>query len=621
MINDQRKKYSIRLTIAALIAAGAIFYYFNNTAPIYWEKGAAQIYRISGSTFIYAKNPGSASIYDRLELKGILNFRIYEIKKDIVKAGIQLYPLQVIAEGRRIESAEKLYSRLFFAEIKNNGEFIKFHFNNGIAVDDEKSIKDIITSFQFIIKKSFFSKWNTEETDRNGSYKAAYTLLSRGKINKSKIEYIEKPGDKNTSDTGGKTVIKRSELTVRFGKPWSWIKNAEGRELTVFYSKNRPLMKVSSSFSLKITDLDPDRSLAIWNDSLKPDRQIYEWKTNPKNTLSIADQAEKNMLKQKFGSKYFNIIADEVFNKYRSFNSQCIQTLMEFLKLYPHAAAMFPGYLLAKKLNPAQRVMLVHVLGRTGTEEAQEALTVIMKGEEFPVESRKQAAIAFGSIKKPISNAVDSLWQIYENRDTDANSKGIANAALLSLGSIAKNPENRNNAEYKNISEIIKNRIAADLADEDDLNTTVALLHAAGNTADESFIEPISRFLNDENPRIRTAAVTSMAYMDDEKVTKVLIDILDDESNVNVRNAVVAAMYRKLPSPEAIEKIMEMLPDEENDIVRGRMYRYLLKNREFRGVKEQLRKMLRSERVMENRRIIYNALYTNKKAGIQSNLN
>jgi HEAT repeat protein len=288
---------------------------------------------------------------------------------------------------------------------------------------------------------------------------------------------------------------------------------------------------------------------------------------------------------------------------------------MEYLTLYPDSALKIPEYLLSKKLNSNQQITLVHALERVGTPEAQTSLSRIMNGEKFSKESRTQAAIGLGSIEKPTDGALKSLWQAYENRSGGEENAGhIAATAVLSLGALAKELGHSPAPGYRETSRSIKDKIASDLASDQDLNTKVALLHAAGNTADKDLVAGITSYFNDDNPRVRSAAVNSLVYMDDSVVNKILTKELDSQDDINVRNSIVTTMYRKEATEESVDTIIEKIPNEENDIVRGEMYRYLLKNRDLPEVKDALKIMLEKERSAEHRKIIRTALSTKKKA-------
>ncbi len=612
-----KSKKKILLSVAAITAVLVIaFALLPERRAIHWSENARQMYSIIWRTVIQMSPPGGKMIQETLELHGTLNFRIFSLEGDKIKSGFQLYPLTIRKSGMENADAREIYTLPFLADISRDGKFIDFNFSNEIAVEDEKSLEDILRTFQLIIKGGIFSKWQTNEDDSNGSYIAEYEenehSVKKGK--KSYTELINKDGFLRENET---VDIKRSNYIFSYDNNSSWLNKAEGNELLVFYHEGSQFLKISSTFKLNNIPFNPDRDLALWQDKFDPDQILTRWNRGNKNTTPLARKSEIDSLKQKFGRETLSQVADRLFKMHYDFDTNCLRTLMEYLTLYPDSASKIPDYLLSKELNPTQRITLVHALERTGSREAQEALITIMNGQDFKKESRTQAAIGLGSIEKPTDNALSGLWDAYDKRGSSNNLENadhIAATAILSLGAIAKNLEASTSRDYRDISYEIKEKISSDLSGSPELNTKVALLHAAGNTADEDLVDDITGHFSDSNPRVRSAAVNSLAYMDDAVVNDLLIIELDNESNINVRNSMIRTMYRKEASEETVGKIIELAPLEENEMVRGEMYRYLLKNREFPGVKTALKNMLKNEKSYEHKKIIRTALSTKKKS-------
>lgn len=608
------KKILLFILSGIFIIAILVYQYLPQTPPLTFKKDARQMYNLNWRSVFLLNQPGGKSLHETLELHGTLNLRVFKKSEEKIKAGFQLSPLGVRKTGMDSGDAKEIYSKLFFADISPEGRFLDFEFSNEIARADENTLKDIIKILQVIVKETRFPGWETEEEDSSGAYIADYRVED-GVVEKGKREYLLLTDREGFIREGESAEIKKSMSEYHYNNRTTWLTKAEGSELLVFYSGKDPSLKVSITFSLELIPFNPDSGLAIWNDGLDADRQVAEWKRLPRNRVPLARKSEVDRLKDKFGNKSFSEVADGLFKVHKEFDVNCLRTLMEYLTMSPDAAYRIPEYLLSKKLNSTQKITLVHVLERVGTAEAQEALADIMMGQDFSKESRTQAAIGLGAMEKPEDVAVKSLWSAYEERGSGKrDADHVAATAVLSLGAMAKNLESSERRNYRAISEEIKGRISSDLAGNPDLNTKVALLHAAGNTADEEMVRDIRSYFNDDNPRVRSAAVNSLAYMDDGTVNEILTEELDYQDNVNVRNSIVTTMYRKEAGEDAVNKIIGLAPSEENDIVRGEMYRYLLKNRDMPGVKEALKGMLEKERSAEHRKIIRTALSTKKKA-------
>ncbi|MBN2041635.1 MAG: hypothetical protein JW864_16485 [Spirochaetes bacterium] len=593
--------------------------FHSQVKPLKWEKDARQMYSVDIRTVMLASHPSVHNMRNSFELHGILNFRIYSIDNGIIKAGFQFSDIAVRRGVFEDKRAQELYSNLFFTDFAPDGRVLDFKFSNEIAPDDEQILSDIIKSFQLIVKDAFFSSWETDEENINGAFRAEYKEKDSA-VTKQKLEYLTVKNIKG-EELDDNISIKNSELKFEYNKNTSWIQKAEGNELLVFNSGDDSYLKVSSTVKLLAAAYNPDTNLAIWDDGKTIEQTVAVWQSLPKNQISIGEKSQKDTLKAKFGNRTLDQVADSLFEKYKSFNVQCIQELMQYLELHPESALDFPEYLREKKLNPTQQIMLVHALERNGSERSQTALSDIMLGSDFSRESRTQAAVAFGNIRKPSGEAISSLWEAYESGNRkdalDKNAGTISSTAVLALGSMAKNLGKSKNENFINKSESIKEKISADLEDKKDLNTTVALLHAAGNTADREMIGNISPYFDNKNPRIRAVAIYSLTNMDDSRVYDILTEKIYSETDINVRESIVNTMYRKEATEDTINAVIKNIPSEENDIVRGSMYRYLSKNRDFPGVKNALKEMLNNETSTEHRKIITKALRTKKPASTE----
>ncbi len=601
-------------TAAVLFLIILSYFYFHEKRPLLWQEGARQMYGFSLRTVINASQSGAGALHEIMEMRGTLNFRIFSVAGGKIRAGFQLSPLNVRKSGVPGKAAEDIYSKLFFADISEEGIFLNFYFSNDIALEDESGIQDIMRFFQAVVRDSFFSTWEAEEDDSGGTYIAGYKAED-GFIRKTKKKYIELVDKEGFIKNDEAVDIKKSDCVYYYDNNASWLKKASGQELLLYSSKGGPFLKSSVIYDLGLIPFNPDESLAIWNGGINPDEQIALWAGLAKNSVSLARKSDVDRLTQKFGKRTFSEIADGLFKIYDRFEVNCLKELIEYLTLHPERAADIPDYLLSKKLNPEQQITLIHALERTGMPEAQKALSVIMNGEKFTKGSRTQAAIGLGKIEKPTKEALGSLWQAYENRSSGAvDANHIAATAVLALGSQAGGLAHSPVPAYRETSRSIRDRIVSDLAAKQDLNTKVALLHAAGNIADREMYDVITSYFNDDNPNVRVAAVTSLVNMDDEIVNGTLSEKLDREQDINVRNSIVETMYYKKATEETVNNIIRKISAEENDIVRGEMYRYLLKNRDIPGVRDSLKELLVNERSAEHRKIIRTALSTKKKA-------
>ncbi|MCP4129848.1 MAG: HEAT repeat domain-containing protein [bacterium] len=606
----QRKIFLTMILAAGVLIMGFLLVrYLNKPRPFHWEKDARLMYRIKTTNVIHANIPipGSRPLRKRLTLKGILNMRILEVSPERILAVLQLSPVTVKADGVPQTDAGKLYSHYFFAHISPQGEFLRFDFNSGISPDDEKNMSNIIKTFQCIITEKSSSQWDGLENDTHGRVAVNYSV-EKDSILKKKSSYEQIINRDGQVDGEAAIKILRSEYKAAYSEKETWLSTMEGKELLGFLSDGKMYLKISSRVSLKKIPFNPNPNLALWHDLDYYDI-TKQWSGKPKNTISLALYTERKGLRNRIGNSTIESYLKTIFKKHMAFTSAAIKEIAEYIKLYPEEALKIPPFLLSQELNVHQRAMLTHALAKVGHDRAQEALVIIMEDKVFKKDNRVQAVMAFASISRPKDESISSLWEMYDQEDQD---KDLASTAILSLGSIAGTLEKNPNEAGEDRSREIKQRIDTGLSSEENLNKRIALIYAAGNTGDTSFVEPISSFFNAENPNVRSTAAASLTHLKNEEVDTILCDQLTKEENINVRGSLVTALYKREPTEQSVGMVLEQVAVEENDIVRGGMYRYLLKNRNKPGVKEALVELKKTERAMEHRRLINRALNTLK---------
>ncbi|MBN2041773.1 MAG: HEAT repeat domain-containing protein [Spirochaetes bacterium] len=605
------------ITAILLLILGVVWIFFNKPSSIYWKEGARLTYEFKYKTFVYSssgiKTENGVDTYGKIELNGTLNLRVLDINSDQVKAAVQLSGLEVKYQGKKDRDLEELYSNLFYVTFLKNGKIESFDFSNNIAEADRKSVKNVLRLLQFIVPDTYFNSWSTEENDNHGLFAAEYNYGKKLKKSKSKyLEIYDRTGNINLSD---RVDIKKSSYECDYGYPEIWMKSFSGREHTVFYNaEGKVAGKFLTRVEAKAIPYLSDNSLTIWNYNIDPYKDIQEWNKLPIEKNSVSRKREIKRLKKQFGEKEMSDVIDALFAENNKFSTFCVSKIITYFKLYPESALVIPDIILNKKLNTDQRAMLINALQCERGDYAQKALVRIMEGGNFSRETRVQSAIALGDSDNPDDNILSSMWHAYYNRDNNSRvSKLISDTSILSLGRIASQTFTGKRNENANTTlNQIKNKINEELSNAEEPGQLTAAIYAAANTGDNEFIEPIKNFLKSEKPVVRSAAASSLAVMRSPGIDQSLADMLETEGNVNVRTSIVRGLYGRKVSDEAVQKVCKELKYEDNDIVRGEIYRFLLKNRKKDGVKETLREMQKYETSFENKHLISRALASRK---------
>ncbi len=623
-----RKIIPAALGAAAVCIILFVLYVFSGRPPsIHWEKGARVMYRFSGRTIMLSSGgtviSNGSMMYGTVHISGILNLRVFDVTGNKISAGMQFSNVQIVnrknregvfedrytvIKGAREKDVEDLFSRMFYVRFSPGGRILGFSFSNEVAVEDRKRIEDLVKNMQVVIPGiNYFKTWSMEEEDKYGVYSSQYRY--DGKLVKQKKRYLQ------LSENGGfknfirSVSIKKSVTDCGYGYPDTWLNSIKSDELAVFYKDDSNVaFKISSAMSLEKIPYNPDRNLSLWANDRNPDADIAEWNSRPVERFSISKKRELDALNRYYGGLDFRNIVNRILNKNKRFSENGVNEILRYLNVLPEAADQIPG-LLNKGLKVEQRAMLVNALQCNKSGHAQRALLRIIQGGEFPSDSRLQSAIAAGDIARPDDGIIPGLFSVYYNRNKnpDINRK-LSDTAIISLGRIARTlSQSKNQDDVKNVKEI-KNKISDEFFTPGDTGLLTSVIYAAGNTGDKYFIDRISGYLQHQTPAVRSAAAQSLSLFNDEGIDILLADRLKSESDIAVRTNIVKSLYDLKVSDESVKTVCDRIQIEQNDIVKGEMYLFLIKNREMPGIKDLLCKMLAGERSMENRDMISRAI-------------
>ena len=186
--------YTRKRILAAIGAAAvciilfAVYACSNRPPSIYWERDARVMYNFSGRTSVHS--PGGTVInngsmmYGAVHISGILNLRVFDVTGNKIKAGLQFSNVQIVnrkgregqiedrasmINGIREKDVEDLFSRMFYVWFSPGGRILGFAFSNEVAVEDRKSMEDLIKTVQIVVPGiNYFKSWSMEEEDKYG---------------------------------------------------------------------------------------------------------------------------------------------------------------------------------------------------------------------------------------------------------------------------------------------------------------------------------------------------------------------------------------------------------------------------------------------------------------------
>ena len=604
-----RKKVLI-LSLGLALAFLVFFIMYGSAASYRWTVNSRQTYSFNSRDTILLRIPGMSSMYKRIALKGDLHLRVLSVSDDMVRVALQFTPLKITINGYPDTIAADKYSKLFMADMNKQGEFIKFYFSNELALNDEKGLEEIMLKLQSVFGRGLGKSWNTEERDNHGVYRASYRALDSGRtISKKKEKYVQVVNQDDETVKSEIVEIRKYEYNSRLAEDVSWLGYCMSSEHLAFKTGSDVDCEISGMTEISFREFARAGDLHIWQD-FSPASLVNEWNSRPKNQLSISQIHDLDNFKRKYGDLSPKEFLDRYLKKTDKFSSAMISELISYLQLYPGSSGEFAAYLLANPgMREMGRAMIVHALGRVGNREAQESLCTIMNGRRYRNDNRQQAAVMMGSLDKPEQSTVDRLWDAYTGREKDYESN-IHTTAVLSLGQIALTLDGRGKDSQSNE---IKSRLKSQLGKSTDVNTQVALIHAAANTRDTSFVDDIIPYLGNSTTEIQAAAAMSLANFPEKRVDDILVRTYDSVDKYTVKEASIKGLNQRVYSSDAGESLMKQVVNEDNEILRSLIYSYLVKESDDPDVRSFLEERAKNEPSRNVRRIISSAINNKHK--------
>ncbi len=547
------------------------------------------------------------NVRKKIRLKGTLNFRVIE-KTGSIKTMCQISPVSIELNGTHYPELEKIYALPFIAAFNKKGNIKSFHFQQQVAQEDENDIASILSQAQFVIRKSITSAWNTTEKDLNGTYEAEYVYNKR-LLEKKKISILKIFDEDGYPARDISAAVRESITEIAYGEPTTWLRRAKGREKISVFAGDESYATSTVNVSIKKIKFKPVKNLFIWKNSKNYKETIAEWSLKQKNTHSFTDSLKINEITKTYGSTSSRRVISTILGRSASPDNNSVNKITEYLVLFPDESVIVPLIIRGDAYNSSQRTAAITALGCAGHSRAQAALVRIMNDPAFNTDTRARSAEELGKTEKPENSTIDALWKAFSFRKSGNNGFiKISQCAAAAIGSLTGTLLLSERKDFLDTGEKTLDRIISELSSTQDIPGITSLLIAAGNTGSTDALDAIEDLIDSDRQQIRSAAAEALVHIEDSGAEKLLLKQLENEENPAVKKTILKALTAKKSREKTVFKVVDLVKSEKNDRVRGMMYQYLLKNRNYPDVITSLREMLTVETSASNRKIIREAI-------------
>lgn len=481
-------------------------------------------------------------------------------------------------------SSSSIKNIIIPVEMSTSGNIINIEYP-AVIENDEMLYSLFQYFFQTIppVSNSSAGKWEDVFYTDNGYIKYQYNQNGKS-IQKTKNVIEEYNIDVN---------VKVSDIALTLSNSF-WLENAYSKEILSIKASGLSNSEVTNSIELEQIPFDNslnkyfEKSYSQLTAEYKNDKKkLFDTKRNHVAKYVPVDNKSMSALLSEFNEK-FNAMNDDSNKSYFA--------MMKLLKNNPQLLASIPNKI--KEIGETNDVaarMLIGILEKIGTADAQNALTIIMKDKDIITANRIRAIVALNGVLNPSDHTIDSLIQLSAVRNNDEN-KFIADTSVLALGSAGSKLIGKTD-KYEDVRNYFDTTLAG--SDENTYNTLLGI----GNTSDEYFYNKVTPYLQSSNEYNREAAVFAAANTNFNEFMQGAESFLSNEVSANVRSKVYDAFTESMhPTPE-MTNIVKNNFKQESSVVQNSMLKYLKRNAKQPEAEKYLQELMTSSTISAQEKI------------------
>lgn len=569
----------IRITIGlvillGLIAVGLFFYLRTDerqSLGFYWNQGAKQQYRLTITSDVRLVLPGSEVPQTIVQqVAGTLNMKVFDLEEGKIEVGFQLARSDYLLNNQLDDILRKRLEAPFVVTFDTFGRLLSFQFPEFLQETERIILEESIRTFQVVLPQDDRTSWAATEKHATGTYLAQYRLQEDNRIEKTKTRYTDLVMSSN--DQPAEARVTQSSSVSRISPDIAWIQAAKVREALTLSSESGLSTRSVMTAELENIPITPETAESALFRATDWEEMLLAFSQQASlPDIQETDEGEPSAANPFISKMQLTALIEQLNIGENSQRIPLLNQIEKILKSDPDLAFWLAEQIEQPGMTGATDAWLIHLLERSGTPQAQEALVMVMDDPYYRTWNRVRAIVALGGVADPTEEVIASLVYISQNRD-DADAEDMANAALMALGSIGKTLAESDPQQAAQI----RDDLVATLDMARDPSETGMVLKAMENMADPALGEVISPYLQDDAPFVRSAAARSLGRLKGEENLDLLTDQLEVEENRVVRAAIIAGMEDNGNATQrSLNTVNDMVLEETETGARFHMTRYL----------------------------------------------
>ncbi len=553
---------------AALLASSPVPIAKKRLAARLWEPGKTYQYHYSMSNQTLVG--GGLPMVD-LSISGNLNLVAQAESSNGVQVLLRMPTVKVVASKTGTQTQYDAMTKelaLPYLAIYRDGILREERVSKGIGRVSEGIIRHIAASLQLgLTAPAGSDRWEVTEFDATGEYVTGYRTVSAGIIAKQKQRYAKLPVVAK-SPTGAEQVnvtpeVEASESTYDISS--GTLTHVQGKEtlataisasskLTSATEISIELKEASTAPALDWTKFAGETVLKGSGVSLSPASQSDQFDDVRIGKLTfdeVLGEMEKGIAKggrkRLVQSVNMDSLGDESVSENRQQakdDAHVFRAAAALIRRDPANIAIAVGKI---KSHAKISKILMDALGSADSPAAQAALVSLMQDKKLSDDERRDAASALIASEAATEQTVAALT-------SELHADPVHLHAVLGLGTIARKLQ-RDGKMVR--ASAIADRLLVELGEASTEERRIEVLRAIANSANVRALNAVVKFLKDDSPDTRGAAVEAIRLMDSDRVDVYLVEQLTWEQADSVRSVAVSAIGIRAPNSRTLHAVTQ----------------------------------------------------------------
>lgn len=483
---------------------------------------------------------------------------------------------EAASEGARLRSD---LGREVFAQVTREGRVVSVRVDPQVRTLSRSFVLTLIAATQFVlpdIKGGGSPKWEVEEEDPNGRYLARYEVVESAAggdktpaaagIRKTKVRYLKPPSQLAPGQLELPVhILPSGSMLGTFDLNAGRLVSLEGSESQIVEISDKRV--ASTETKLRLDFLRRQQLSRSQLDALRRANSRLE-KTVAAIPLSWQGpekESEEALQRQKLGAATLEDLLAELKRAEQSGMKPPgdIELFFKFralVYLQPAVSEKLAGVIAEAQTRSLTMSMLAEALGAVGHPEAQAALVSVIGKRSEDVGTVTFVLPFLAAVASPTQVAEETLQKLAFG----SSPPQISYAALLALGTMARNLLRRSPERAQGIVETIVNQFA----ENQEAESARRLLLALGNSGSPRALPVVRRYVAHPQPEVRVAAVGSLRFIESSDAEAMLLRALTEDAETTVRQEAANALGNRQMSPEAFRGQRRTFETDKDDSVR-----------------------------------------------------